>query len=615
MYNNWQKYGIEVPTGRYSGNVKVFCPKCHDQRKDKRDRSLSCNLQTGEFHCFYCDFKGCAAEEDEWEKQQRKAAWHNAHPVKQKKTYRRPTPKPFSPYSERLLAYMKGRGISEATLKAMRVGEGMEWMPQVQGEMNTVQFNYYLNGELVNTKFRTGNKHFKFVQNAELLPYNIDSIKGTDTVIITEGEMDALSFYEIGHHNVVSVPSGANANLEWMDDYWDDYFENKKLVYVASDTDTKGVILREALLHRFGADVCRVVEYGDDCKDANDLLRLHGREALENALSCAKEVKIEGVFSVSDFEGSLDALYQNGMQKGVSIGHENFDRLCTFETKRLCIVTGIPGSGKSEFIDEIAERLNIRYGWRWAFFSPENAPLSYHASKLIEKFVGKKFGHATMPLNEYAYAKQHLENDFSFISPTDNFKLDNILAKARSLVRRRGIKALVIDPYNRLESEMGTRSETLYVSEVLDKLSNFAQLNDVLVVLMAHPTKLQKDKQTGQIAVPTLYDIAGSANFYNKADFGFVVHRDRAEDYTIVNIAKVKFRHLGEPGRALFKYNLNNGRYVPFEVGQTEVDWDNTNHLIKARTDAEQAAMDAAVLEFENPDLDFSANGTDEVPF
>lgn len=605
MFNNWAKYNIEVPSGRYSGNVKVFCPKCHDQRRDKRDKSLSCNLATGEFNCHYCDFKGCAAEEDEFEKQQRKDAWHNRHPVRQKKTYRRPAPKPASRYSEKLLAYMKGRGISEATLKAMRIGEGMEWMPQDQREMNTLQFNYYLNGELVNTKYRTGNKHFKFVQGAELLPYNIDAIKETDTVIITEGEMDALTFVETGFPYVVSVPSGANANLEWMDDYWDDYFENKRTVYIASDTDTKGEILRDALLHRFGAEICRIVEYGEDCKDANDLLQKHGREAIKNALSCSKEVKVEGVFSVSDFEGSLDALYQNGMQKGVTIGHDNFDRLCSFETKRLCIVTGIPGSGKSEFIDEIAERLNIRYRWRWAFFSPENAPLSYHASKLIEKFVGKKFGHATMPLNEYSYAKQHLDEDFSFISPSDNFKLDNILTKARSLVRRRGIKALVIDPYNRLESEMGNRNETLYISEVLDKLTNFAQLNDVLVVLMAHPTKLQKDKTTGRIAEPTLYDISGSANFYNKADFGIVVHRDREEGVTYVNVAKVKFRHLGEPGRAVFKYNINNGRYVPFEAGQTEVDWDNTNHLIKARTDAEQAAADAAVLDFGYYDEDW----------
>ncbi len=614
MYNNWQKYGIVVQTNRTSGNVKVFCPKCRDQRSDKRDRSLSCNLETGEFHCFYCDFKGCAAEEDEWEKQQRKEIWKAQHVKHIKKEYRRPKPKPQSPYSEKMLAYMKGRGISEATLTAMHVGEGMEWMPQTQKEMNTVQFNYYCSGELRNTKFRTGNKHFKFVQGAELLPYNIDAIKGDKSCIITEGEMDALSFYEAGYRNVVSVPSGANANLEWLDDYWDEYFEDKATVYIASDTDTKGVLLREALLHRFGAEICRVVEYGDDCKDANELLKKSGVDALRAAIEGAKEVKIEGVFSVSDFEGSLDALYQNGMQKGVTIGHENFDNLCSFETKRLCIVTGIPGSGKSEFIDEIAERLNINYGWRWAFFSPENAPLSYHASKLIEKFVGKKFGQDTMPIREYEMAKKHLEEDFSFISPADNFRLDNILSKARSLVRKRGIKALVIDPYNRLESEIGNRNETLYISEVLDKLTNFAQLNDVLVVLMAHPTKLQKDKQTGQLGIPSLYDIAGSANFYNKADFGLVIHRDKGDNTTHVIVAKVKFRHLGEPGRAYFKYNINNGRYTPYYTGQTEINWDNTNHIIKARSDAEQAAMDAAVFEFDNEDNLFG-NNNDEVPF
>ena len=77
---------------------------------------------------------------------------------------------------------------------------------------------------------------------------------------------------------------------------------------------------------------------------------------------------------MSDFETSLDAIFENGLQRGLTIGHDNLDRLLSFETKRLCVVTGIPGSGKSEFIDEIAERLNIRYGWRFAYFSPENFP-------------------------------------------------------------------------------------------------------------------------------------------------------------------------------------------------------------------------------------------------
>ena len=500
--------------------------------------------------------------------------------VARQRNYRRPTPPKAGNMSSKALTWFASRGISKETLEALHVTEGKEWMPQKNCECNTVQFNYYRDGELINTKFRTGDKQFKMVQNAELLPYNLDSIKDTDTVYITEGEMDALTLYECGIHNVVSVPNGANANLQYLDDVWEDYFEDKTHVIICVDTDKKGLILRDELVRRFGADICRIATYGDTCKDANELLMQSGKDAVLEAVSNAKEVKVEGVFTVADFEEALDALYQNGMQKGVMIGHRCFDDLCSFETKRLCVVTGIPGGGKSEFLDEIAERLNIRYGWRFAYFSPENSPLSYHASKLIEKFTGKKFGHDTLPIDDYALAKKKLDDDFSFISPSDNFRLDNILAKARSLVRRRGIKALVIDPYNKLESEMGSRSETQYISQILDTLTNFAKLNDLLIFLVAHPTKLQRDKDTGQIQCPTLYDIAGSAHFYNKCDFGLIVHRDRAENATLVRVAKVKFRHLGETGDAYFRYNINNGRYVPYTMGQVEIAWDNSNHLI-----------------------------------
>lgn len=592
---NWRKYGIDAPLGR-SGNKKVFCPQCHAERHDKRDKSLSINLATGEFHCHYCGFSGCAAEKEAWEKER---PWHNYAPIKrQKPEYKKPQPRQVLPMSSRAIAWFKSRGISAATLQALKVTEGSEWMPQKNGQANTVQFNYYRNGELINTKFRTGDKCFKLVSGAELLPYNIDGIKGTKECIITEGEMDALSFYECGRHDVVSVPNGANANLDYLDDYIEDYFEDKETIYIASDTDTKGVMLRDELLRRFGAERCRVLEYGEGCKDANEHLMKYGRDSLLKCIDEAPEIKVEGVFTVSDFEQSLDALFENGWQKGVTIGFENFDRLCSFETKRLCIVTGIPGSGKSEFIDEIAERLNMRYGWRFAYFSPENAPLAYHASKLIEKFTGKRFSSKTLTFGEYKEVKEHLEQDFYFICPSDNFRVDTILDRAKYLVRRRGIKSLVIDPYNRLESEQGGRSETLYISELLDKLTNFAQRNDILVILMAHPTKQSRSKD-GTIEAPTLYDISGSANFFNKADFGIVVHRNRTENTVEVHVQKVKFRHLGEVGTALFKYNLNNGRYVPYTKGSEPV-WDNENHLTQERQQREQDAYEASRLDWDS---------------
>lgn len=598
---NWDKYGIKIPYGRTSGNVKVHCPQCRDQRHDKRDKSLSCDLATGMFKCHYCGFSGCAKEPDEQEKRKwmEQQPWFNEAPIrKQKPVYKKPTHTGNTSLSQKALAWFSGRGISPATLTALKVTEGQEWMPQKNGKANTIQFNYYHNGELKNTKFRTGDKCFKLVSGAELLPYNIDSIKGCKECIITEGEMDALSFYECGRHDVVSVPNGANANLDYLDDYIEEYFDDKETIFIASDTDTKGVILRDELIRRFGAERCRVLEYGEGCKDANEHLMKYGRDSLLKCLANAPEIKLEGIFTVSDFEQSLDALFEYGMQKGVTIGHDNFDRLLSFETKRLCVVTGIPGSGKSEFIDEIAERLNMRYGWRFAYFSPENAPLAYHASKLIEKFTGKKFDKEHLSFGEYKQVKQHLETNFFFISPKDNYRIDTILERAKFLVRRKGIKALVIDPYNRLEDESEGQNETKYISKLLDKMTNFAQQNDILIILMAHPTKMPKTKD-GKIEVPTLYDISGSANFYNKTDFGITVHRDRENNTVEVHVQKVKFRHLGECGTALFKYNLNNGRYTPYTNG-IDPAWDNTNHLQEEMKQRLHDAEEAAVFDFDS---------------
>lgn len=598
---NFEKFGIEIPFGRTSGNVKVHCPQCSDQRHDKRDRSLSVDLKTGMFKCHYCGFSGCADVPDEEEKKRwmRQQPWFNEHPIRrERKEYKKPTHTGKATISDRALKWFEGRGISRQTVEALKTTEGEEWMPQKNGQANTIQFNYYRNGELLNTKFRTGDKCFKLCSGAELLPYNIDSIKGTKECIITEGEMDTLSFVECGRTDVVSVPNGANANLNYLDDYIEEYFDDKDTIFIASDTDTKGVMLRDELIRRFGAERCRVLEYGEGCKDANEHLQKFGKASLLQCLQDAPEIKIEGIFQISDFEQSLDALFENGMQRGVTIGHENFDRLCSFETKRLCVVTGIPGSGKSEFIDEITERLNMRYGWRFAYFSPENAPLAYHASKLIEKFTGKHFSKATLTFGEYRQVKEHLENDFFFIAPHNDYHLDTILALAKALVRRKGIKALIIDPYNRLENEQGGQNETQYVSTVLDKLTNFAQQNDVLVILMAHPTKLTKNKD-GVYEAPTLYDISGSANFFNKTDFGLVVHRNRLNNTVEVHVKKVKFRHLGECGTALFRYNLNNGRYQPFTEG-IEPQWDNSNHIQKVLEQKQQDAAEAVVFPWDD---------------
>ena len=592
-HKDYAEFGIDIPYGCRSGKIKTICPQCHDLRSNKRDKSLSVDLDKGVWHCHYCNWSGTneVRVKDDW--QQRSTI------RKQKKVYKLPTAQATEEQRHQVgtkaLAWFASRGISEQTLRALNVTEGMEWMPQTNKPENTVQFNYYRGEELVNVKYRTGRKEFKLVSGAELLPYNINAIGGTPECVITEGEMDALSFVECGRTDVVSVPNGANANLDYLDDYLEQYFDDKETIYIAVDTDTKGVVLRDELMRRFGVERCRVVEYGEGCKDANEHLIKYGKASLLQCLADAPETAIDGVFTISDFEGSLDAVFESGWKQGATIGHPNFDALCSFETKRLCVVSGIPGSGKSEFIDEIAERLNVRYGWKFAMFSPENAPLAYHAAKLVEKFTGKRFGKKTLGAEEYKKVKEHLEENFFFIVPKDNFKLSNILEKAKSLVRRKGIKALVIDPFNRLENEIPSgMTETNYISKALDNLTEFAQKHDVMVVLMAHPNKQMKDKD-GIIPAPTMYDINASANFFNKADYGIVVHRNRLVGNVEVHVQKVKFRHLGTCGTAYFYYNLNNGRYVPY-VQDVLPEWDNTSHLdIIDKRNADEAKASTAI--------------------
>lgn len=560
--DTFEAHGIKIPYRRRNGNVKTVCPNCKTTgRAHPEDKSLSVNLNEGLWHCHYCGWSG-------------RLKGYEGRVVKARKQYNRPKEFIESGYSQKLINYFSLRGISLETMKKMHITEGNEFMPQVGKEMNTVQFPYYLDGELVNIKYRTGDKKFKMYQGAELIPYNIDGIKDKDTAIIVEGEMDALSFIEAGYDNVVSVPNGANKNLEWLDDFLEGWFDDKENIIIAVDNDIKGVQLKDELIRRFGAERCQIVSWGEGCKDANEQIMAYGVRSLKERISTAREVKIGGVFGLDDYDEDLDKLYYGGgMKPGVTIGHENFDNLVSFETKRLCIVTGEPSSGKSEFIDEMCVRINLRYGWKTAYFSPENMPLSYHAVKLLEKIGGMKLEH--MSEEQYKRTKFYIRDNFFHILPDEDYGVDTILEKAKFLVRRKGIKILVLDPYNRIESNRADERE--FIKVLLRTLTNFAQRNDVLVCLMAHPKKINKESNAE--GVPTLNDISGSKDFWNMADYGVIVHRDREEKKVLVRVSKVKYRWLGTEGDAFFKYNLENGRYVPFYEGQPLV-MDNRDYLV-----------------------------------
>jgi twinkle protein len=140
--------------------------------------------------------------------------------------------------------------------------------------------------------------------------------------------------------------------------------------------------------------------------------------------------------------------------------------------------------------------------------------------------------------------------------------ISNILNKAKYLVRKYGIKILVIDPYNKLEraKEKG-ESDTDYIARILDTLSLFAKQQDLLIILIAHPRKMNKDKETKLYERPSLYDISGSSTFYDKPDYGMVIFRNYSTGFTEIAVPKVRFKNLGEGGECNLSYCKVNDRY------------------------------------------------------
>lgn len=558
-FNTLEDAGINIKN-RTAGNVKTACPQCGDKT------SLSVNISEGVWNCHK---PSCA-----WKGSLNKKAPYNEPKV----VYTRPEWTNNTSIDDKTVNWFKGRGISQQTLLEAKVTSGPEFLPQVGKERNCIKFNYFRDGELINIKFRDAEKNFKMVSKAELIFYNLDSIKDQKEIIIVEGEMDALSFIEAGIKNVVSVPNGASkgtAKLEYLDNCYQ-YFEDATKIILATDNDDAGLALRKELMRRLDIDRCWEIDL-KDCKDANEYLIKYGAIELVDCVTHARQVPVAGVQFAYTLKKDFDDLYENGLKPACNISVPSIDKLITYELGQLTTITGIPSHGKSYWLDFILTRLAVNYDWRVGMFSPEHYPVKLHLARLAEKVIGKRFsGTNKMNVVEKDQALEFIDKHFYFIRPDDEtFSLDNILNISKSLVLRHGINSLVIDPWNRLEHHVEKgESETLYISRMLDRLTNFKQKYNIHIFIVAHPTKIKKDRDSKEYDIPTLYDIAGSANFYNKTDNGMTVYRNFNEKTVDVHVQKIKYSHLGEVGIAEFTYNTTNGRFIELNCPE-----DNSNYL------------------------------------
>ncbi len=552
MTATFADFDIDLPANAHGTNVHTKCPKCsHTHSPANRHRKdLSVNVTEGVWLCHRSE---CG-----WTGTLNKSTFD---PYRAKvKTY--VPPKPLTPAAksdmQQVYDWFKDqRGISQATvdkagINATRGKSGELWMA----------FPYYRDGEHVHTTYRAvATKKFFQSTGSERVYYGLDNITpDITTVTVVEGQLDLLAFHEAGITNVLSVPNGAGTGATQFD-YHDSavpLFERMTRVYIATDNDEPGRALAKELSRRIGPDKCSIIHWPDDIKDANDALKLHGPEAIKSAIRHARPWPTEGITYGADLLQRTIDLYHRGADPGVTLDLPKLDEICRFRLGSLVVLTGHSTHGKSTWLDHIISRMAQIQGWKIGIFSPENAPEEEHYSFLLEikekRPFEKRLGNALKEqdiLNTAWYMDEH----FSWITSRET-DVDTIIMKAEAMVKQKGINVLVIDPWNHVDKgNFSGLNETQFTERALTKIDHFASSQNVLTIICAHPTKIERN-QDGTEKVPQLDNINGSNHFRGFADYGISIWRDlRPDMYTEpsqCHIIKIRKKATGRMGMVPF---------------------------------------------------------------
>lgn len=578
-----QEQGISLRSWR-GGDHKTTCPRCSHTRKKKKDPCLSVTIEDdggAVWKCHNCNWSGGIGAPQGTQ----------PRPIRKKPPVRLVEPA-TTQISDEVASWLARRGISTETAEHFgiyRTEKSFGDRPE-----GCIVFPYRVDGQLVNNKYRTKDKRFRQEGGATRSLFNIDAVReywqetGDRTVIFVEGEMDVLSMYEVGYTNVVTLPDGAPQEAKYDEDdkrfkalQSHEWLNDADRVILAVDGDNAGQALQLELIHRFGKDRCWTIEFPSiadiPCKDANDILLMQdGAELLKEVIENAKPFPVDGLFTAKDYEREVFNIYEGKVQKPLSTGFTELDKIYQVMPSTFCIVTGVPNHGKSNFIDQLAVNMAREHDWKFAVFSPEHSTPN-HLRRLAEKVAKKPFDvgpSERMTADDLLGAMQFLNERFYFIESEENVpNIDWLLTKARAACLNYGVKGIIIDPYNEIDaSRSDNKREDEHIRDLISACKQFCRRHEVAMWMVAHPAKMQRN-QDGVIPEPTLYDVSGSAHWNNMADVGLVVYRDFETDETRVITRKIREQGLyGQIGDCFFRYNTAKRVY------EQRVEYPTANH-------------------------------------
>ena len=538
----------------------LYCPYCNGG-KNKDKYSFSINLISGQFKCLRssCSVSGnmltLAAEFSWFSLGSDVEAYYQTGKRQKFRKFRRMEPLKPKPAA---ITYLESRKITAATAEKYQI--------TVQSKHENILVFPFLDekGSLQFVKYRKTDFNPAVDKGKEWCEANCKPILfgmyqcnlDNKTLVITEGQLDSLSVAESGIENAVSVPNGKNA-FTWVPYCWD-WLQNFDTLIVFGDCEKGRITLLDDMQRRFRG-VVKAVRQQDykGCKDANEILKKYGRDAVRKAVEQAETLPMQQVKELADVK-AVDLFSLPKIPTGI----ESLDKVLSggIYLGQTVILTGKRGEGKSTLGSQIlANALNTEntvfaysgelpdyFFKRWIDFqiagkhnvidrTGESGTVSYFipkekTNKISEWYRGRA----------YLFDNQSLEDD----EPED---LIEVIEKA---IQQYGIQLVLLDNLmTALDVGMGV---DLYraQSKFVDKLVKMAKRQQVAVVLVVHPRKNSFGNDDND-------SVSGSADITNKVDVVMTYKRDKnlPENERLLTVSKNRLTgKLAVGGKAIHLY-------------------------------------------------------------
>ena len=516
-----------------------YCPYCNGGNHADKE-TFSINLDSGAFCCF----RASCNQHGHFVELARDFKFH-LDGIDSKPREYKVLPRREIETKQAAIDYMASRGISEAVTRRYKItvkkSDSAILVFPFCDEYGDIRFIKYRK-----TNFVKGIDKNKEWSETGMQPYPFgvyqcdNPEKSEDkTLIITEGQIDSLSVAEAGFKNVVSVPTGANG-FTWLDvDSTYDWLHKFERLIVFGDYEKGEITLLAELNKRVQIPLYHVrpEDYLGE-KDANDILRKYGKEAVAKAVNNAVKCDTPHIKSLSDVK-QIDLTDRPKIRTGIT----GLDKVIGgLYLGTLTVVSGKRGMGKSTFTSQCCvEALEQNYG----FFAYSGELTDYFFKSWIDSQIagGKnmitehdEYGSESYRLPEYAAKKINLwyrDRAFLYDNTTvdENDEMAGVIAVAEQAIRRYSVKLICID--NLMTAVSTDPKLDLYRAQsiIAKSLASLARKYNVAIILVAHPRKSNGDFDNDTVS--------GSADITNAADLVINYERVVREDAdSIITVTK-----------------------------------------------------------------------------